>query len=62
MVLGVDYFKHQNFDKIKKDLLKRGELFTDPEFSPTQKSLFHSCVDPEIVWKRPTVSIISEIW
>ena len=50
-------FKGQKYSSIKKDLVKNGELFVDPEFPPSHKSLFFSKVDKEIEWKRPKVDI-----
>ena len=55
-IMGIDNYKGQKYDKLRKDLLKSGQLFTDPEFPPAQKSLFYTRTDEEIVWKRPTVS------
>lgn len=49
-------FKGQKYGKLKKSLLKSGELFMDPEFPANNKSLFYSRVDSEVVWKRPNVS------
>jgi len=53
--MGVDYYKGQKYEKLKKELLKSGQLFTDPEFLPNQKSLFYSRTETEVIWKRPTV-------
>ncbi len=50
-------YKGQKYSSIKKNCLKKGELFTDPEFPPNAKSLFFSKVDPEIEWKRPKVRL-----
>lgn len=48
---------NQNYSKLKRDHQRRGELFTDPEFAPTNASLFISGKsNEEIVWKRPGVS------
>ena len=50
-------YLNQNYSKLKRDHQHRGELFTDPEFPPTNASLFVSGKsDEEIVWKRPGVS------
>ena len=49
-------FKGQKYEKLKKDCLKKGELFKDPEFPANNKSLFYSKFDEEIEWKRPKVS------
>ena len=48
-------YKGQKYNSLKKDCLKKGELFTDPEFPPNAKSLFYSKIDTEIEWKRPKV-------
>lgn len=54
----VKKFRGQNFQKLKRDHQRRGQLFTDPHFPPDASSLFHSGRnDLEIVWKRPGVSI-----
>jgi calpain-5 len=50
-------YLNQNYSKLKRDHQRRGELFTDPEFPPTNASLFISGKsEEEIVWKRPGVS------
>ena len=47
---------NQNYQKLKRDLQGRGELFTDPMFPPDASSLFYSGRnDLDIVWKRPGV-------
>ena len=56
MSFGTEAFKGQKYSKLKKDCLKKGELFVDTEFPANNKSLFFSKVDPDIVWKRPNVS------
>ena len=49
-------FHNQNYRKLKRDLQRRGELFTDPRFPPDASSLFFSGRnDHDIVWKRPRV-------
>ncbi len=48
-------YKGQKYSSIKKEFLKKGELFVDPEFPPKSKSLFFSRIDNEIEWKRPKV-------
>ena len=55
MSFGTEAFKGQKYSKLKKDWLKKGELFVDTEFPANNKSLFFSKVDPDIVWKRPNV-------
>ncbi|XP_067939062.1 calpain-5-like [Watersipora subatra] len=52
--MGIERYKGQDYEKLRKTLLKSGKLFQDPEFSAIQKSLFHSQTDDEIIWKRPT--------
>ena len=50
-------YLNQNYSKLKREHQHRGELFTDPEFPPTNASLFISGKnDKEIEWKRPGVS------
>lgn len=50
-------YRNQNYSKLKRDHQRSGQLFTDPEFPPTNESLFISGKsDEEIVWKRPGVS------
>lgn len=51
--MATAYFKNQKYSSLKKDCLKKGTLFIDPEFPANNKSLFYSKVDPDIVWKRP---------
>ncbi|CAH1789673.1 unnamed protein product [Owenia fusiformis] len=46
-------YKNQKFSSLKKECLKKGELFVDSEFPPNNKSLFYSKVDNDIEWKRP---------
>ncbi|KAI3380734.1 hypothetical protein SNEBB_001556 [Seison nebaliae] len=46
-------FKNQDYNKIRKDLLKSKTLFEDPEFPADDKSLFHSQSIRGIDWKRP---------
>lgn len=42
------------FDKLKKSLLKQGELFEDNDFQPTQTAVFYHQTPPfQFVWKRP---------
>lgn len=53
------HFKQQKYNSIRRDLLKREELFMDPEFPPSSKSLyFNGAADPGVVWKRPTVCLL----
>lgn len=53
MFNSAEPFKGQKFDSLKKDCIKKGTLFVDPEFPPNNKSIFYSKVDREIEWKRP---------
>ena len=48
-------FKGQKYGTLKKEHIKKSNLFIDPEFPPNNKSLFFSKVDNEIEWKRPKV-------
>jgi len=42
------------YDKLRKTLLKKGELFEDPDFLATQSSVFYHQTPPfQFVWKRP---------
>lgn len=60
MVLGLFNsaipYKDQQYSKLKSQCVSKGELFVDPLFPPTSKSLFYSKVEKDIVWKRPGVS------
>jgi hypothetical protein len=60
MVLGLFNsaipYKDQQYSKLKSQCVSKGELFVDPLFPPTSKSLFYSKVEKNIVWKRPGVS------
>ncbi|XP_022241080.1 calpain-C-like [Limulus polyphemus] len=41
-------------ERLKQTLLKRGELFEDPEFPAVQSSIFYHQAPPlQFVWKRP---------
>lgn len=52
-------YHNQNYSKLKRDHQRRGEFFTDPEFPPTNASLFISRKsNEEIVWKRPGVNYV----
>ncbi|CEF61728.1 Peptidase C2, calpain, catalytic domain and Peptidase C2, calpain, large subunit, domain III and Peptidase C2, calpain, domain III and Peptidase C2, calpain family-containing protein [Strongyloides ratti] len=47
-------FKNQNYEKIKAECIKKGSLFVDIEFPPTNGSLFlDDKKNSDIVWKRP---------
>ncbi|XP_078693465.1 calpain-5-like isoform X2 [Branchiostoma floridae x Branchiostoma belcheri] len=56
MVFGptIKHFKGQNYSDLKKECEEKGELFTDPEFPPTEESLWYDQAIPaRIEWKRP---------
>lgn len=45
------------YERIRRQCLKRGELYEDPEFATTQTSVFYHQTPPyQFVWKRPKVS------
>ncbi|KAK3578630.1 hypothetical protein CHS0354_002205 [Potamilus streckersoni] len=47
-------FKGQKYHELKRTCIKKGILFTDPEFPPNESSLCFSRKAPsDIVWKRP---------
>ncbi|XP_047474397.1 calpain-5-like isoform X4 [Penaeus chinensis] len=51
---NVTTFAGQNYSKLKKDCLNRGEKFSDPKFPPHDSSLFFSKQPPGVItWKRP---------
>lgn len=53
----VVHYRNQKYSQLKRDYQRRGELFTDPQFPPSNESLFLSGKsEKEIVWKRPHVS------
>lgn len=45
-------FQGQDFNKLKADLLEKGELFTDPKFGPKDSSLFKFKKQYDVEWKR----------
>ncbi len=52
----VVHYRNQNYSRLKRTAQGSGQLFTDPEFPPTNASLFLSGQSTkEIVWKRPKV-------
>ena len=55
----VVHYCNQKYSKLKRDHERSQQLFTDPEFPPTNASLFISGKSDqgEIVWKRPSVSV-----
>ena len=55
--MGTDHYRGQKYGSLKKEAIKSGQLFKDPIFPANNKSLFYSKVDPDIVWKRPGVSL-----
>ncbi|KAK3878996.1 hypothetical protein Pcinc_016403 [Petrolisthes cinctipes] len=47
-------FQGQNYSKLKKGCMSRGEKFSDPKFPPHDSSLYFSKQPPGVVtWKRP---------
>ncbi|XP_045614079.1 calpain-5 isoform X2 [Procambarus clarkii] len=47
-------FNGQNYSKLRKECLKRGEKFSDPKFPPHDSSIFFSKQPPGVItWKRP---------
>jgi len=53
----VVHYLNQKYAQLRRQHQRSGEAFTDPEFPPSNSSLFlsgHS--EQEIVWKRPAVS------
>ncbi|XP_071534817.1 calpain-5-like isoform X6 [Panulirus ornatus] len=47
-------FHGQDYSKLKKDCLNRGEKFSDPKFPPHDSSLFFNKQPPGVItWKRP---------
>ncbi|XP_041355947.1 calpain-5-like [Gigantopelta aegis] len=46
-------FRNQNYANLKQECIKKGQLFEDPEFTASNKSVFFSKVDNDIEWKRP---------
>lgn len=44
------------YERVRRQCLKRAELYEDPEFSATQSSVFYHQSPPyQFVWKRPKV-------
>ena len=48
-------FEQQNYEKIKKGLLKRKELFVDETFPANDSTLTLELRGEELTWKRPSV-------
>lgn len=47
-------FRGQNYSRLKKECLNRGEKFSDPKFPPHDSTLYFSKQPPGVVtWKRP---------
>ncbi|KAG0718857.1 Calpain-5 [Chionoecetes opilio] len=47
-------FRGQNYSRLKKECLNRGEKFSDPKFPPHDSTLFFSKQPPGVItWKRP---------
>lgn len=47
-------FKNQNYELLKRDCLKNGRLFEDPEFPAEDRSMFYTQPVPYgTKWKRP---------
>lgn len=50
----IQYFKGQNYLKLKSECLNSGRLFTDPAFTPSNANLYYSKSIPYGVrWMRP---------
>ncbi|KAI6209373.1 Calpain-5 [Aphelenchoides besseyi] len=49
------FFRNQDFERLKREFRRSGSLFVDPEFPPTNVSLFlDTDRSADIVWKRPS--------
>ena len=49
-----------NFDQIRMDCLRRGQMFEDPDFPASDASVYYSCNPPlRLEWKRPAVGSFS---
>lgn len=47
-------FRGQNYSRLKKECLNRGEKFSDPKFPPHDSTLYFSKQPPGVItWKRP---------
>ncbi|KAK8398222.1 hypothetical protein O3P69_003854 [Scylla paramamosain] len=47
-------FRGQNYSRLKKECLNRGEKFSDPKFPPHDSTLYYSKQPPGVItWKRP---------
>ncbi|BFZ25902.1 hypothetical protein BsWGS_28940 [Bradybaena similaris] len=46
-------FRKQSYSSIRKECIKKGVLFEDPEFPATSKSLYFSKVVKDVEWLRP---------
>jgi hypothetical protein len=51
----INYFKDQNFAKLKLECGKSGKLFEDPLFKPSNQNIYYSKTVPgDITWLRPS--------
>ena len=55
-------FTSQNYDKLKRKCLENSELFIDNEFPANDSIIFKDKVMNGIVWKRPQVKIVLNIF
>ncbi|XP_053555289.1 calpain-6 isoform X2 [Bombina bombina] len=54
MDFSVTFLKNQNYSELKKECMKNGRLFEDPEFPASVESLVYSKAPPPgLEWKRP---------
>ena len=51
------HVKMSDFTSIRTKCLTENVKFTDDEFPAQNSSVYYNKVDPDIVWKRPTVSV-----
>jgi hypothetical protein len=50
----INYFKDQNYAKLKVECRKSGRLFEDPLFKPSSQNIYYSRTVPQdITWMRP---------
>lgn len=55
--MGVEKWKNQSYNKIKKQCVTSGKLWDDPLFPPNDSSLaLTKSSYSNVVWKRPSVS------
>ena len=43
-------------EKIRRDLVSKGQLYYDPDFEANIKSIYKTRQDDRILWKRPKVT------